>query len=176
MKKIILSVVLLIFFGFTYSFGQAVKAESNEKSQATLILDDPKLSPQEKAQLMRAGEDNPAKIDEAQLIDPKADPASLPTEKDFGESNAKPSVESLNDPRLSDNKKVEHTKETLESQVRPSTVASQPAGEKAGNVINYRDLPAGGKDQPASDSPKNTLNYRDIQGPGEQPAGNIPNK
>jgi hypothetical protein len=176
MKKIVIYVILLLLFGFTSSFAQATKAKTAEKSEATAVLDDPKLSPEEKAMISKAGEENPARIDESMLIDPKLDPKSLPSEKDFGASNAKPSEESMVDPKLTGENVAGHQKESWESGAKPVDDRSQPAGEKVGTIINYRDLPAGGNNQPASDSPQNTLNYRDIQGPREQPTSTIPNK
>jgi len=175
MKKIIIYVILLMLFGFTSTFAQATKSKTTENSQATMGLDDPKLSPEEKALISKAGEDNPAKIDESQMVDSKVDPKSLPTEEDFGASNAKPAEESQIDEKLASEVPEVHKKESFVTGAKP-VGKSQPAGEKVGTITNYRDMPAGGKDQAASDSQQNTVNYRNIQGPKDQPEGNIPNK
>lgn len=165
-----------MLFGFTSSFAQATKAKTTENNPATIVLDDPKLSPEEKTLLSKAGEDNPAKIDESQMVDPKLDPKSLPTEDDFGASNAKPAEESLIDQKLADEKQEAHIKESFVAGAKPVNGNSQPEGEKAGTVTSYRDLPSSGKDQPGSDSPQNSVNYRNIPGTKDQPTGNNPNK
>jgi hypothetical protein len=80
MKKIVRYTCLLLFI-----FGWSIL---NAQDNARTLLKDPKLTHEELALLLKAGEDNPSRP--VIVADPKEDPSSLRTEKDFGETNARP--------------------------------------------------------------------------------------
>lgn len=176
MKKIIIYVILLMLFGFTSTIAQAVKTKTTDQNQASQITDDPKLSPEEKAQLLKAGEDNPARIAEALQLDPKVDLKSLPTEDDFGENNAKPAEADLEDAKLKNEALLSEIPVTAVPDVPTQPANNQPAGEQGGILHDYRNMPSDGGTQPAGETPENIPNYREMQGNGTQPPGDIPNK
>jgi len=176
MKKIIIYCILLMLFGFASAFAQAVKPKTTEKAPATKSLEDPKLSPEEQALRLTAGEDNPAKIDEAALVDPKINPENLPTEEDYGPSNAKPADEQNVDPKLNAEQTQNEQQAAPAQGTQPVSAGNQPAGDKAGTNPDYRNMQGSGKDQPALHFPENIENYREMQGSGQQPAGDVPNK
>ena len=153
-----------------------MKPTATEKAPATKSLEDPKLSPEEQALRMTAGENNPAKIDEAALTDPKINPENLPTEEDYGASNAKPADEQNGDPKLKAEEAQKEQQATPAQGTQPVSAGNQPAGEKAGTNTDYRTMQGSGKDQPQGDKPENIQNYREMQGSGQQPAGDVPNK
>jgi hypothetical protein len=175
MKKIIIYFILLLLFGFASSFAQATKAKTTENAQQTKSLEDPKLSPEEQALRMAAGENNPAKIGESTLVDPKIDPKSLPAEDDYGASNARPAEGNAIDPKLNASQIQKEKIASPDPYITPASSSSQPAGEDGGNITDYRNI-SGGNDQPRGDSPANTTNFREIQGSGQQPAGDNPNR
>jgi len=174
MKKYILYIVLLMLFGFTSVYSQDLqRAKTEDKAKATLP-EDPKLSPEENALRLTAGEDNPAKIDVQLPVDPKLDPKTFPTEDDYGEANAK-LVEVEPDPKVleeENNKKVPPVSDPV---IQPVVGNNQPAGENGGTITNYRNM-SGTNDQPRGEEPKSIQNYRDIQGSNDQPPGDTPNK
>ncbi len=176
MKKTTIFIILLMLFGFSTVFAQATRTATPVNDPETKSLPDPKFSPEEQALRLTAGEDNPAKIDEAAMVDPKINPQDLPAEEDYGPSNAKPAEGQDVDPKL----EAERAKKAQPAEPDPSTQPvsrqDQPAGEKNGTIINYRNMQAGGNDQPKGDQPANITNYREMQGPNEQPAGDKPNK
>jgi hypothetical protein len=175
MKKIIIYFILLLLFGFASSFAQATKSKTTENAQQTKSLEDPKLSPEEQALRLAAGENNPAKIDQSTLVDPKIDPKSLPTEDDYGASNAKPAEGNNIDPKLNAGQTQKEKQATPDPYTKPVSSSSQPAGENGGNITDYRNI-SGGNDQPRGDSPANTTNFREMQGSSQQPAGDTPNR
>jgi hypothetical protein len=175
MKKIIIFCFLLMLFGLSSAFSQAVQSKTTEKALQTKSLEDPKLSPDEQALRQTAGENNPAKIDESSLVDPKIDPKSLPTENDYGVSNAKPAEGNAIDPKLDAAQVQKEKKATPDSYTTPVSSASQPAGENGGNMTDYRNM-SGGNDQPRGEEPQSVSNYRDMQGSSQQPAGDTPNR
>ena len=173
MKNIKIIIILFLLFGFASVYSQQTQATKNDKAvKSSNTLTDPKLSQEEQTRILNAGKDNPAKIDESQLVDPKIDPATMPTEKDFGESNAK--VEP-----------VEDRKEVIAAVSHPSNAkkvnnnqTSQPQGKKSDNVINYRNM-NGPNEQPTGKKPSNVINYRNMNGSNSQPKAsstNTPNK
>jgi len=175
MKNIKIYFILLLLFGFSSVFAQVTRSETTENDRVARSLDDPKISPEEQALILTAGEDNPAKIDEATMVDPKIDPKDLPTEEDYGPSNAKPTEDQNIDPKL-------NADQAQERQASPGPVTksvsegNQPEGEKAGTITDYRNMPGSGKDQPKGDEPENTTNYREMKGSSQQPAGDNPIK
>ncbi len=101
MKKIKICFILLLLFGVVTVFAQATRSETpvNTPVEANSRID-PKLSPEEQALILTAGEDNPAKIDESAMVDPKLTQEYLPTEEDYGVSNGNPAEENTIDPKL----------------------------------------------------------------------------
>ena len=175
MKRIKVYLILLLFLGSSAVIAQASRSATTEKSQAVGSLDDPKLSQEDKALLLAAGEDNPAKIDEASLVDPKMESKELPTEDDYGPSNAKPAEGQDSDPRLNAEQAQKRKRETPVPVTNHVSGANQPAGEAGGVITDYRSM-KGGSDQPAGIQPESITNYRDMQGSKSQPAGVTPNK
>jgi len=173
MKKYILYIVLLMLFGFTSAYSQELQRSKTEDNPKAQLPEDPKLSPEENALRLTAGEDNPAKIDVQLPIDPKLDPSLLPTEDDYGDAHAK-ATEVEPDPRLLEGSR---SKKPISGKPDIQTVVgnNQPAGENGGTITNYRNM-SGPKDQPRGEEPKSIQNYRDIQGSESQPPGNVPFK
>jgi hypothetical protein len=175
MKKIIIYCVLLLLFGFASSYAQAVKSRTDEKAHQTKSMEDPKLSPEEQALRLSAGEDNPAKIDESIPFDTKIDPKDLPTEDDYGASNAKPAEGAYIDPKLDAEQAQKEKQEAPVTAITTVTGTDQPAGDKNGTITDYRNMP-GQNDQPRGDTPESIRNYREMKGSGDQPPGDTPNK
>jgi hypothetical protein len=175
MKKIKIYFILLLLLGSSAVFSQVSRSVATEKSPAASPLIDPKLSPEEQALLLTAGEDNPAKIDEASMVDPKMDPRDIATEDDFGPSNAKPAEGKELDPKLEAEMSQKKSKETPVSVVQPASTMGQPAGDRNGTITDYRNM-SGPKEQPRGEAPKSIPNYREMNGSGQQPAGDSPNK
>ena len=175
MKNITIYFIILLLFGFSSALAQATKVSGPDKAQATNLPEDPRLSPEEQALMLIAGENNPAKIDETSMTDPKLKPEDLPTEKDFGPSNARPAGEQEPDPKLVAEKAQIEQKDNPVLTSQPLSGGNQPAGEKAVTVTDYR-AQTGGIDQPKGESPASITNYKEIQGPGQQPAGDTPGK
>ena len=164
-----------MLFGFSAAFAQATRTKTTENDKAAKSLEDPKLSPEEQALRLVAGEDNPAKIDESAMVDPKIDPNSLPTEEDYGAANAKPAEGHDLDSKLQAEQAPKKQPASPDPYAKPSSAQSQPAGENGGNIPDYRNM-SGSKDQPAGEAPGNIPNYREMNGPKEQPIGDNPNK
>ncbi|MCF6341211.1 MAG: hypothetical protein L3J31_00205 [Bacteroidales bacterium] len=163
MKNIKIIIMLSLLFGFASVYSQQAQAtKGNAVTRSSNTIMDPKLSPEEQSLILNAGKDNPAKIDESQLMDPKIDPATLPTEDDFGESNAKPEPTEDREEVKAPVTQPLNTKELTQSQT------SQPEGEKPANVVNYRNM-KGSKSQPKGKEPVNVINYRDMKGSKSQP-------
>lgn len=165
MKNIIIYFIILLMFGFS-----AVSA------QATNSLEDPKLSPEEQALMLSAGEDNPARIDEAAMADPKMDPREMPSEDDFGPANARPAEDPAPDPKIEAEGSKNEKEITSAPVTPPISTGTQPAGEKIGTITDYHNTQGNVKGQPQGDTPVSITNYNDIQGPGQQPAGDTPGK
>jgi hypothetical protein len=176
MKRIKIYFILLLLFGFSSAFAQALQSKTTENAQQTKSLEDPKLSPEELALRLSAGGDNPAKIDEASMVDPKIDPKTLPTEEDYGISNSKPAEGQDIDLKLESEKAQNERQVKPDPSVRSKSSTSQPAGEKSGTITDYRNMPAGVNDQPRGNDPESIPNFRESQGSGDQPAGDIPNR
>ncbi len=175
MKKYILYIVLLLLFGLNFAYSQDLQRAKTEDNPKATLPEDPKLSPEENALRLTAGEDNPAKIDAQLPVDPRMDPEKLPTEDDYGEANAK-AVEVEPDPKLLEEGSGKKVQPASEPVVRDAGGNNQPPGEQAGVLHDYRNLPSEGGTQPPGEIPENTPNYREIQGPDTQPPGDIPNK
>jgi hypothetical protein len=176
MKRLKIYFILLLLFGFSSAFAQALQSKTTENAQKAKSLEDPKLNPEELALRLSAGEDNPAKIDESSMIDPKIEPKTLPTDEDYGTTNSKPAEGQDIDPKMESEKAQNERQIKPDPAVRSKSSASQPAGEKSGTITDYRNMPAGSNDQPRGDEPTSIPNYREIQGSGDQPPGDIPSK
>jgi hypothetical protein len=176
MKNIKIYFILLLLFGFSSVFAQVTRSETNGNDRVAISQDDPKISPEEQALILTAGEDNPAKIDEASLVDPKINPEGLATEKDYGPSNAKPAGDQNTDPKLNAEQTQKERQDTPEPVSQPVSGGSQPEGDKNGTLPDYRNMQGDGKDQPQGDLPENIPDYRKMQGSKDQPAGDTPNK
>ena len=172
MKNINIIIIFSLLFGFTSVYAQQTTINKDAANKSSNTLTDPKLSPEEQTLILNAGNDNPAKIDESQLVDPKIDPASLPTEEDYGESNA-------NGESIDFKKEVVTPAAQLPvKKAAPGIKSSQPRGKKSGTVINYRNL-SGSNDQPKGKTPEKVTNYRNMKGNNSQslpPATKDPNK
>jgi hypothetical protein len=175
MKKITIYIILLMLYGFT-SFGQANQTRSIDKNSQAAGLADPKLSPEQQAQRLKAGEDNPAKIDPSAMVDPKIDPKTLPTEKDFGVANAKPDAKSMTDPRLKPGEVYAPKQDSKPLEIRSDNNGNQPAGDRSGTIIDYRSLPAGPANQPAGATPQHMDDYLNVRGTASQPGIDVPNR
>jgi hypothetical protein len=175
MKKIKIYFILLLLFGFSSAFAQALQSKTTENAQQSKSLEDPKLSPEELALRLSAGEDNPAKIDESAMADPKIDPKTLPSEEDYGTSNSKPDQGQDIDPKLESVKALNERQVKADPAVRTKSSTSQPAGEKGGTITDYRNM-SGVNDQPRGEEPQSVPNFRESQGSADQPAGDIPNR
>jgi hypothetical protein len=171
MKNIKIYFIILLMFGFLLSMGQAVQPATETKEKTSIQQEDPKLSPEEQALRHTAGQDNPSKIDESTLTDPKIHDEERATEEDFGLSNAKPSAEDIEDPRLTPEAQVKRD----DPSPMPFKGQNQPEGEKAGTITDYRNLKSDGA-QPEGEKPAESDNYRDMQGPRQQPEGDKPGK
>jgi hypothetical protein len=173
MKKITIFFVLLLLLGLSPVYAQVAKAVENGKPESAALLADPKLTPEQQAQIMVAGEDNPARIDEAAMDDPKLTTDEQALRKAAGEDNpARIDEASQVDPKL-------NTKEpdaAVGSDELTAPADNQPAGDNSGAAIDYRSMTSSGNDQPQGEIPAHNLNYRDMQGSGQQPSGDTPNK
>lgn len=173
MKNIKIIIILFLLFGFASVYSQQALTTKNDKAdESSITLTDPKLSQEEQSQILNAGKDNPAKIDESLLVDPKIDPATIATEKDFGESNAKPQ------PIEEREEVIAPLAQQSNKKVTPKSNKSQPQGKKSDNVVNYRNM-NGPKEQPMGEEPHNVINYRNIKGSKSQPlppSTKVPNK
>jgi hypothetical protein len=156
--------------GIILLMGSAGFAQNPNSSVINQV--DPKLSLKQQLAVLKAGENNPSRA--AHESDPKIKPDQLPTEQDYGVSNANP--QSLEDPKLVDFEKNQQNQlgsETRDNHLSTPTKAEQPEGERAENVINYRHI-NGNPDQVAGEQPDNVVNYRNIKGDNKQPEGDPP--
>jgi len=139
---------------------------------------DPKMTPEQKEMLLRAGEENPSKPvipPDTRSADYGADP-----EKYCGNSNAKPAAGITENPL-----KEEQERAALAKQVQPVVSTAnptgnpgkpdQPEGQKPKNVTDFRKI-SGSSDQPAAPANGKKINYREISGPNDQPKGSVPGK
>jgi len=175
MKKLILYIVLLLLFGLASAYSQDLQRAKTEDNPKATLQEDPKLSPEENAMRLTAGEDNPAKIDVQLPLDPKLAPGTCPTEDDYDEANAR-AVEVEPDPKLLEEESRIKISPASEPVVRDAGSNDQPAGEQAGILHDYRNIPSDGGSQPPGETPENIPNYMEMQGSGSQPPGDIPDK
>lgn len=175
MKKLKIYFILLLLFGFSSSFAQAVKSTSPGDESGTIMPDDRSNITEQEALGHLAGENNPSKDMEPEIIDPRMNPEDIPTEEDYGPSNAKPEEIVIDEERIEASPYNDKQPATANPGKEPISGNSQPAGEEIGTIINYRDIQGSGE-QPAGDTPVNIENYRDMQGSGEQPPGDAPDK
>jgi len=176
MRKVKIYFILLLLSGFSSVFAQATRSETPVNTSSGNSLHDPKLSPEELALILTAGENNPAKINESSMADPKTDPKDLPTEEDYGLSNAKQAEVNAADPKLESGQVAKVKQAEPDPPSKAGSGANQPAGENGGIVPDYRNMSTGGNDQARGDEPKNIPDYRAKQGSGDQPTGDPPHK
>ena len=176
MKNLIIFFTLLMLFGFSSVYAQETQPGKTKEEKAANLPEDPKLSPEERL-LPDAGEDNPARIDNLVLEDPRMDPKEQPAEEDYGEANAKPAAEPLPvDPKLDIQvKQAQKGVVSTKTSERSGSDVNQPPGDDGGAIPDYRNM-QGGTDQPTGDAPNSITNYKDKQGPGTQPPGDRPDK
>jgi hypothetical protein len=177
MKKLKIYFILLLLSGFSSAFAQATRSDIPVNDRAVNSLYDAKFSPEEQALILTAGDNNPAKIDEASLFDPKVKPEDLPTEEDYGPSNARPADELNIDSKI----KAEQTQKEQKTsvvdvgkQVIPGV--NQPSGEKSGTITDYRNMKGSGNDQPQGATPESLPDYRAMQGSRQQPTADAPQR
>ena len=168
--------IIICLFLFA-SGGSLVNAQEVKKNN----IDNRELSPEEKTAIMKAGEENPAKPLPFEA-DPKMNPADLPTEKDYGISNANPLATHTPDEKARET----HNKETLQTPINKTTLKpnpallpqeanEQPAGGTHEGLTDYKNMkgsntqPKGGKEAPVQD-------YKNMKGPNTQPKGKKPKK
>lgn len=175
MKKILIYTVLLMLFGFATAYSQSSLPKATENEKQSTLPADPKLSPEENALRLNAGEDNPAKIDVQLPIDPKMNTKTLPTEDDYGQANAN-SVEVEPDPKLLELKSGNKVAPVNEPVVRTAGSNTQPPGEQAGTITDYRNQQAGSSEQAPGEPAKNITDYRASSGSNTQPEGDQPSK
>jgi len=176
MKKLKTYFILLLLFGFTTAYAQGTQSATTENDRATKSLEDPKLSPEEQALMLTAGEDNPAKIDKSTQVDPKLTPDEQALRLNAGKDNPAKTDESTQvDHRANIEPALEEKQATSDPGTQPISGNTQPAGEEIGTIPNYRDIQGSGE-QPAGDTPVNIENYRDMQGSGKQQPGDTPEK
>lgn len=177
MKAKLISIILILMaFGIT-----AVRAQNATQPQASpgppaqqlqpvLPGDpaDPKISPEQKDQLMKAGSDNPSRP--VIKADPRSADFQVDPEKSSGSANARPSVELVTDPRKEEESRVAATSTIPVMPATSAKTQEQPEGKKPSSVTDFRKT-SGKNDQPAPPPPGKTVNYRELKGPNEQPAG-----
>ena len=176
MKNIKTYFILLLLFGFASSFAQGIQPATKDRAQDTKTHEDSGVLTEEQALLITAGDFNPAKIEEAGMLDRKMDPAEMATEADYGESNARASEISIED--------MERAAATIQKELpviagennTPVSEGSQPAGETIGTIPDFRILSGGDKTQPQGEQTGTVTDYREMQGSAVQPAGDAPDK
>ena len=147
MKTLIILICLFLFA----SGGSLINAQEVKKNNT----DNREFSPKVKAASLKADEENPAKPLPFEA-DPKMAPADLPTEKDYGKSNAKPSATLTSDKKV---RKIRN-KETLQTKKDKMTLEPDPAL-----------LPRETNDQPAGGTRESHTDYKNMKGPNTQPEG-----
>lgn len=180
--KLITVILILMAFGILAVRAQnAIQPQASPGPPAQQLQpftpgdpSDPKISPEQKDQLQKAGSDNPSRPvikDDPRSADFQVDP-----EKSSGSSNARPAVTLVTDPREEEQSRAIAISKL---QVIPATSSSkaqeQPEGKKPATVTDFRKT-SGKNEQPAPPPPGKTVNYRELKGPNEQPAGVDPKK
>jgi hypothetical protein len=182
LKFIIPIIVALLGLSATsFSQGISTKAPSSQIPDVSPAgcPDDPKLSEDQKAGILKAGESNPSRPASV-FNDPKIKPEDLPDEKACGETNAKPPKVAeetiLEENRHRDKKAGKQTENiAVTSTLPPGDNNSQPRNEAPKDVTDYRKINAG-NNQPQPALNVTVINFRDIKGSNEQPAGADPGK
>lgn len=140
----------------------ANKADLSKEIHDT-VLDDPKLSGEERARLRLAGKDNPSVKDPKDLLDPKLSAEEVPDPKWFREHN--------------DGKNEQVEREEVPPPVtgkptggKTDFVTDQPEGKKATEVTDYHSQQGLGS-QPVGKKEGSVINYRELKGAQQQPDG-----
>jgi len=143
--KALLTFIITIFLLNSYVSGQT--ARSNEAG----LLNDPKLTEEERAAINKAGKENPSVKDREMFIDPKLNADEIPDEKWYGEQN-------------NGKKKAEEREEIFPETPRTTSEAQngnsvQKEGEKPGSKIhNFKQN--GPNSQPEAERPGNLKGYQ----------------
>lgn len=164
--KTILYFLLFLFCSQLLTAQQTVFDDSGKKDlslTATLYpWDDPKLTNEQKQQMINADRSNPVKITHTLSIDPK-DKDKMPVNGNtqiIWKANPLPELES----------RTTGT-ESKQNQQAASFVQDQPAGEKSEHVTNYRSM-KGLQEQPTGTKALKVTDYRSMKGDNSQPKGN----
>jgi len=143
-----------------------------QKDDQEGITVDPKMSPEEKALILIAGEDNPAKA-EAVTVDPKLSREEQTLFLKAGTDNPAKAQKVTED-----TKGPVRDKEIIQQQKNGKadiSENSQPAGETPSKITNYREI-NGSNTQPQGEQPGKITDYRNINGDNTQPEGIKPEK
>jgi hypothetical protein len=137
------------------------------KSDASLTTthkpwDDPKLTEDQRLQMMKAENPNPVKIDQPLALDSKE---NLPAE-----GNAPVIWKAKPLPELEDRTTISGKEASVPSQII-RTAQDQPAGVKPEKLTNYRSI-NGLQEQPAGIKSQQVTDYRSMKGENKQPKGN----
>lgn len=179
--KIISIIFILVAFGIIAVRAQnAVQPQASpgppaQQLQPVLPGDpaDPKISPEQKDQLLKAGSDNPSRP--VIKADPRSADFQVDPEKSSGSSNARPAVDLVTDPRMEEQSRAIVVSKLQVIPATSSKTQEQPEGKKPASVTDFRKT-SGKNEQPAPSQTGKTLNYREFKGPNEQPAGVDPKK
>lgn len=153
-------------------------AIAQEIPSDTTFQPDPKLSADDKVTLEHAGIDNPSKPD-PWTPDPREDASLLPTEKDFGESNARPVSAFEPDIKLIHKEPVETSLQNETHQVIQTKPPPQQQEQPAGNAPEKETMKRntdGPNTQPPGQQPEAETHILQKTGPNTQPAGEQPKK
>ncbi len=147
--KALLIFIITIFLLNSYVSGQSAR------SDAAGILNDPKLTKEERAAINKAGKDNPSVKDPEMLIDPKWNADEIPDEKWYGEQN-------------NGKKKVEKREEAIPEKPRTTSATQkgnsvQEEGAKPESKISNLGQ-NGPNSQPEADKPENMKGYQRTTG------------
>ena len=151
---------------------QSTSARQVEAKKAVAddnVLNDPKLTPEERDQMSKAGAENPDKIT-SPAVDQKLEPAEIPSEDNFGPANNK--VGAID--RVAENiRRIEQENQLSNVQTVTSVQKSQDEPEAAVNLTDYRTI-KGPATQEEPAQPDKITDYSKIKGPDTQPEGDDP--
>lgn len=130
--------IILIFLVSSFTSGQSARSDE------TGIINDPKLTEEERGAINKAGKENPSVKDPELLIDPKLSDDDIPDEKWYGEQN-------------DGNKKAEKREEAFPEIPRTTSVSQN------GNSV-----------QEEGAKPESKISNLSQNGPNSQPEGKKP--
>lgn len=165
-----------MLFGFATAYSQSSLPKVAENEKQSTLPADPKLSAEDQALILNAGNDNPAKPIVMPGIDPKLQSEQLIDENAYGDANAKLADTILTDPKMKDGKLINETPVAVVPVVQSQTSNNQPQGEQAGTITDYRNQQAGTSVQAPGEPSGNIQDYRATSGSSTQPEGDKPSK